>query len=85
MFKRLPRYKRIGFIGYLAGAAAVANCIHQQMPLLRGEDYTFDHGANLANEATLLISAVAILTSKALEELESKFKDIASSNNSSAS
>jgi len=73
---RLPRYKRIGLISYLAGAAAVANCIHQDLPPLRVGDYTFDHGTNLANAATLLISAVALLTSNALKELDIKLNKL---------
>ena len=71
--KKRP-YQVVGIVGYVAGAAAIATFLHQHMPLLTGEAYTFDHGANLANGAIALISAVAILTSKALKELENKVK-----------
>jgi hypothetical protein len=75
MRNKLRTYKKIRFIGYLAGVAAIANFIDQHMPLLTGDTYAFDHGANLANAATILVSVVAILTSNALEEVELKIKD----------
>jgi hypothetical protein len=65
----------VPFVGYAGGAAAMANFIHQQTPFLTGDAYNFDHGANLANAAIILVSVVAILTSNALEEMELKIQN----------
>jgi hypothetical protein len=72
MSSKIRTSTKISVIGYLGGAGALANFVHQHIPMFMGETYTFDHGANLANGAIVLVSAVAILTGKAIEELEHK-------------